>query len=151
MAALSHGCKPRIGLPSCTISSMIITFSPCESLDPLQNSMMVKSTITLGILKLHDLIYSTNPRPKTNFLKQTCSARYSGEMHDWFEWWRIALSANLSVLWRDLLNRIGMSTINLVKDTTEIGKKRSLWGLQLKIYPCCTDPTYLSCRLIWRF
>ena len=36
---------------------MIITFSPCESLDPLQNSMMVKSTITLGILKLHDLIY----------------------------------------------------------------------------------------------
>ena len=58
MTALSHGCK---------------------SLDPLQNSMMVKSTITLGILKLHDLIYSTNPRPKTNFLKHTCSARYSGE------------------------------------------------------------------------
>ena len=79
MAALSHGCKPRIGLPSCTISSMIITFSPCESLDPLQNSMMVKSTITLGILKLHDLIYSTNPRPKTNFLNHTYSASYSGE------------------------------------------------------------------------
>ena len=40
---------------------------------------MVKSTITLRILKLHDLIYSTNPRPKTNFLNHTCSARYSGE------------------------------------------------------------------------
>ena len=60
---------------------------------------------------------STNLRPKTNVLKQTCSVRYSGEMHDWFEWWRITLSADLCLLWRDLLNCIRMSMINLVKDT----------------------------------
>ena len=106
---------------------------------------MVKSTITLGILKLHDLIYSTNPRPKTNFLKHTCSARYSGEMHDWFEWWRIALSADLCLLWRDLLNCIRMSTINLVKDTLKKAKNHycgvpSWKFIQIRVAPI--PPTF---------